>query len=83
MLKAIHSIGQGLSGIGRQIDGLGRTLGGAYTERLVLSENALSYKTAIPETFKAAFVAPTATILGDVKVGAGLAWVGEQPFVET
>mmetsp|Transcript_38161 Transcript_38161/g.48144 ORF Transcript_38161/g.48144 Transcript_38161/m.48144 type:complete len:286 (+) Transcript_38161:3-860(+) len=72
MIKAINSVGSVFRQAGKALDKAGAALEAAsYQEGLVLSTTSVTYKNHAPALAKAAFVAPTASIIGQVSVGSG------------
>eukprot|EP00803_Ostreobium_quekettii_P008264 evm.model.scf_2237.1 EVM.evm.TU.scf_2237.1 scf_2237:395-2486(-) len=65
------SLGSLLRTAGRAIDGLGCSLQGAYayTETLTPSLATMALKSVKPQLGADVFVAPNATVIGDVKIG--------------
>jgi len=66
-----------LRGFSRSLDAAGRALDGApYVEQLIPSTRVLKYRGKLP-TIEASFVAPCATVCGDVVIGKGSSvWYG-------
>jgi len=68
-----------LRSLGRSFDGIGKALQGelAYTETMGAHRAVSAFKGATPAVAADAFVAPSATVVGDVSVGEGSSvWYG-------
>jgi len=68
-----------LRSIGRSFDGIGKALQGelAYTEKMGAHRAVAAYKGVSPAVAEDAFVAPSATVIGEVSIGEGSSvWYG-------
>ncbi|CAM9095960.1 unnamed protein product [Phaeothamnion confervicola] len=66
--SACRAVGKGLDSVGAAMEGAS-----AYLEKPVPSTRSMPFKGHVPFLSGAAFVAPTATVLGQVTIGAGSA----------
>ncbi|CAM9306913.1 unnamed protein product [Pylaiella littoralis] len=79
MLQQAKSVvGSAARRLGRGLDGIGAALEThPYTEQLLPSTRSVGHKGKVPSTAQASFVAPNASVIGDVKVGSGASlWYG-------
>ncbi|CAM9922180.1 unnamed protein product [Ectocarpus sp. 4 AP-2014] len=76
--QAKTAVGMAARRVGRSLDGMGAALEThPYTEKLLASTRSVGHKGKVPSTAQASFVAPNASVIGDVKVGEGASlWYG-------
>lgn len=76
--QARSAVGAAARTLGRSLDGIGVALEThPYHEQLLPSTRSVAHKGKVPSTAPASFVAPNATVVGDVKVGSGASlWYG-------